>query len=234
MAGHIDCFLDCSSFYSYVAFVFLLKHRDVLATHEVSIEFHPMLAGGVFVASGKTDIEGNKSPMALPAKAKYQVFDARRSVNHHGLPGVAAAAPPFFPARTVLPQRALCYIKAVFPRDAFERAWLALFRAFWTPPHVNLAEPELFRTVLNDCGLFSAADVDAILAAAGQQQWKDCLLDNTKKALDLGAFGAPWMWVRNAQGEEEPFFGSDRFHFMWEYLGLPWKDFELLPRPAKL
>jgi len=128
----------------------------------------------------------------------------------------------------------LCYIKANFPRDTFERVWLALFRAMWTPPHVNIAEPEPFRTVLNDSGLFSAADVDSILAAAGQQQWKDCLLDNTKKVLDLGAFGAPWMWVRNAQGEEEPFFGSDRFHFMWEYLGLPWKDIQVLPRPAKL
>ncbi|KAJ7194768.1 putative glutathione S-transferase kappa 1 [Mycena pura] len=226
MAGHIDCFLDCSSFYSYLALVFLLKHRDVLATHEVSIEFHPVFLGGINVGSG------NKPPWALPAKAKYGPFDVRRSKNYHGLPDLAQ--PPFFPALTLLPQRALCYIKANFPRDTFERAWLALFRAMWTPPHVNIAEPEPFRTVLNDCGLFSAADVDSILAAAVQQQWKDCLLDNTKKALDLGAFGAPWMWVRNAQGEEEPFFGSDRFHFMWEYLGLPWNDFEVLPRPAKL
>jgi len=37
------------------------------------------------------------------------------------------------------------------------------------------------------------------------------------------------MWVRNTEGKEEPFFGSDRFHFMWEYLGLPWQDIEILP-----
>lgn len=51
--------------------------------------------------------------------------------------------------------------------------------------------------------------------------------------LGKGAFGSPWFWVRNGEGKEEPFFGSDRFHFMWEYLGLPWQDIEILPPGAK-
>ena len=50
-----------------------------------------------------------------------------------------------------------------------------------------------------------------ILKAAGEKEWKDKLLANTQKALDLGAFGAPWFWVRNGEGKEEPFFGSDRY-----------------------
>ncbi|KAF8204182.1 hypothetical protein K438DRAFT_550135 [Mycena galopus ATCC 62051] len=132
------------------------------------------------------------------------------------------------------PQRALCYIKATFPQSTFERCWLQFFRSNWIPPHANLSEPETFRDVLRATKLFSDAEVDAICAAAQEKQWKDTLLDNTKKVLDQGAFGAPWMWVRNAHGKEEPFFGSDRFHFMWQYLGLPWTDIELLPRQAKL
>ncbi|KAJ7686849.1 hypothetical protein B0H17DRAFT_1071310, partial [Mycena rosella] len=153
-AGHIDCYLDCSSFYSFLAFVYLLRHREVLAAHDVSIEFHPILLGGVNVGSG------NKPP------------------------------------------------------------WTAM----WTPPHVNPAVPGALRGALLGSKLFSETEVDEILAAAAQQQWKDRLLANTKKVLDQGAFGAPWMWVRNAQGTEEPFFGSDRFHHMWVYLGLPWKE----------
>jgi hypothetical protein len=62
------------------------------------------------------------------------------------------------------------------------------------------------------------------------------LTANTKEALDKGAFGVPWFWVRNAEGKEEPFIGSDRFHFMWEFLGLPWQDIAILlkgTRPGK-
>ncbi|KAJ7162641.1 putative glutathione S-transferase kappa 1 [Mycena crocata] len=226
MAGHIDCHIDCTSFYSFLAVVYLLKHRDVLSTHGVSVEFHPIFLGGVNVGSG------NKPPWTLPAKATYGAFETKRAQNYHGLPDIAV--PPFFPNLTLLPQRALCYIKATFPQSTFEQAWLALFHAMWIPPHADISKPDVFRRVLLDTKLFSATEADAILAAAGQQKWKDCLSENTKKVLDQGAFGAPWMWVRNAEGKEEPFFGSDRFHFMWEYLGLPWKDIELLPLQAKL
>lgn len=55
---------------------------------------------------------------------------------------------------------------------------------------------------------------------------------------DQGAFGCPWFWVVNTErrahgghgrggleGESEkvggePFFGSDRWHFIWDYLGV--------------
>lgn len=51
------------------------------------------------------------------------------------------------------------------------------------------------------------------MTAATEKEWKDKLLENTSKALELGAFGAPWMWVQNKDGKEEPFFGSDRYVF---------------------
>lgn len=101
----------------------------------------------------------------------------------------------------------------------------------WTPPNqIDITKPELLKTVLLEAKLFSLEQVDEILTAAGQKQWKDKLLVETQKVLDQGAFGSPWMWVRNGEGREEPFFGSDRFHFMWEYLGLPWRDIEILEK----
>ncbi|KAJ7819893.1 putative glutathione S-transferase kappa 1 [Mycena olivaceomarginata] len=224
MAGRIDCYMDISSFYSFLAFVHLLKRREVLATHDVTVDFHPIFLGGINVGSG------NKPPWTLPAKKEYGAFETKRAQNYFGVPDIEP--PSFFPILSLLPQRALCYIKATFPQSTFERAWLAFFRANWVPPHANLGEPDTFRAVLRATKLFSDAEADAIYAATQEKQWKDALLENTKKVLDQGAFGAPWMWVRNAQGKEEPFFGSDRFHFIWEYLGLPWKDIELLPRQS--
>ncbi|KAJ6469601.1 putative glutathione S-transferase kappa 1 [Mycena vitilis] len=227
MARHIDCYLDISSYYSFLAFVFLLKRREVLDQHGVSLDFHPIFLGGVNVGSG------NKPPWNVPAKKAYgEAFETPRAQKYFGVPDIEV--PAFFPILSVLPQRALCYIKATFPTSTFEQAWLALFRANWIPPHADVSQPDALRAVLAGTKLFSDAELDTILAGAKEQRWKDRLTENTKKVLDQGAFGAPWMWVRNAQGKEEPFFGSDRFHFIWEYLGLPWKDFELLPRQAKL
>jgi glutathione S-transferase kappa 1 len=57
---------------------------------------------------------------------------------------------------------------------------------------------------------------------------KDLLTATTQEALDRGAFGAPWLWVTNEEGKSEPFFGSDRFHFVYQYLGLPFQDITLL------
>jgi 2-hydroxychromene-2-carboxylate isomerase len=47
--------------------------------------------------------------------------------------------------------------------------------------------------------------------AATEKEWKDKLLSNTQKVLELGAFGAPWLMVKNDKGKYEPFFGSDRY-----------------------
>jgi glutathione S-transferase kappa 1 len=75
--------------------------------------------------------------------------------------------------------------------------------------------------------------VAEILKAASEKEWKDKLLANTQKALDLGAFGAPWFWVRNGEGKEEPFFGSDRYVLYGDGCrkqGIPFTDIEIIPK----
>lgn len=49
-------------------------------------------------------------------------------------------------------------------------------------------------------------------------------VDNTQQVIELGAFGASLFWVRDKDGEGEPFFRSDRFHLIWKCLGIPWSD----------
>ena len=86
---------------------------------------------------------------------------------------------------------------------------MSLCKALWTSPHVDLSKPDLLHKVLQKT--FSQDEASAIVAAAGVDEWKSKLTANTQKVLDQGAFGAPWFWVRNRKGVEEPFFGSDRF-----------------------
>ncbi|TVY39985.1 Glutathione S-transferase kappa [Lachnellula subtilissima] len=225
MGGHIDCYLDVASFYGYLTLVYLLKQRARLASYDVTVEFHPIFLGGVNVGSG------NKPPWTLPAKAAYGKFDGDRAKKYHGFKTTDIEAPSWFPPLTLLPQRALCYIQSAFPAHTYEAIYLLLFRAMWTPPtQTDITNPALLVTVLSESTLFTPQEVTAIMSAVGQKEWKDKLLANTQKVLEQGAFGSPWMWVRNGEGKEEPFFGSDRFHFMWEYLGLPWQDIEILPK----
>jgi glutathione S-transferase kappa 1 len=76
--------------------------------------------------------------------------------------------------------------------------------------HNNITLPNPLLEALKSASFFSEKEVEEILNATKEKEWKDKLLANTQKVLDLGAFGAPWMWVRNSEAKEEPFFGSDR------------------------
>ncbi|CAD6456152.1 e4e188f7-23d0-4f1e-ab61-e736b64ded42 [Sclerotinia trifoliorum] len=220
MPGHIDCYLDCSSFYSYAALVHLRKNREVLLTHDVTVDLIPVFLGGINHGSG------NKPPWTLPAKAKYSKFDTARTILYHGLPELQP--PDFFPPVTLLPQRALCFIKSRYPVETFEKTFLSMFDALWVAPHRNITIPEELRDFLSKLGSFDEKQVGEIMAMAAEKEWKDKLLANTKDALEKGAFGAPWLWVRNGEGLEEPFFGSDRFHFIWRFLGVGFRDVEIV------
>ncbi|KAM3068806.1 hypothetical protein ACMFMG_010974 [Clarireedia jacksonii] len=220
MPGNIDCYLDCSSFYSYAALTHLRKNREVLLTHDVTVNFIPVFLGGINHGSG------NVPPWTLPAKARYSKFDSARTKLYHGLPDLQPS--PFFPPVTLLPQRALCFIKSAYPSEIFESTWLEFFNALWVPPQKNITVPETFKEFLTGLGTFTPEQVAEIMQKATEKEWKDKLLANTKEALDRGAFGAPWLWVRNGEGKEEPFFGSDRFHFIWMFLGVEFRDIEIV------
>lgn len=119
----------------------------------------------------------------------------------------------------------MCFVKANFEKDRYERCFLELWTAAWEQ-NIDLGKPELLAKVYRRH--FSDSEVETILQAGAQQEWKQQLNTNTSAALEKGAFGAPWFWVRNAKGDEEPFFGSDRFHYMWDYLEIPHHDFQVL------
>ncbi|KAK3904378.1 glutathione S-transferase kappa 1 [Staphylotrichum tortipilum] len=237
MGGKIDCYLDLASVYSYLTFLELQKNRDLLASHNVEIEFHPVLLGAINAGSG------NKPPWTLPAKATYGTFDARRSIARHAPLEVAFPADLFQAGKTQVPLRVLHHLKTSHP-TAFLPTLHFFFHTFWSPPNPDLTTPAAVAAALasmprNFTGagtgegrMFTDEQIKAIVEAAGGAEMKDVLKKVTGEALGRGAFGAPWLWVTNGEGQGEPFFGSDRFHFVWEHLGLPYNDVTLLPAGA--
>ncbi|RYN62460.1 hypothetical protein AA0118_g5328 [Alternaria tenuissima] len=220
MSSKITCYLDCVSPYSYYALLHIERNRQVLEAHNVEIDIVPVFLGGINVGSG------NKPPWSLDAKAKYGAYDSARAKKQFGLPNLQS--PDFFPILSLLPQRALCAVKETH-RAEFINIFFDIFHAMWEDGK-DVSKPEILVEVLQL--RLKADEAKEVMAKANSPSYKQRLNDNTKEALDHGAFGCPWFFVRNSKGEEEPFFGSDRFHYMWEYLGLPWKDVELLP-PGK-
>jgi 2-hydroxychromene-2-carboxylate isomerase len=115
--------------------------------------------------------------------------------------------PDFFPILSLLPQRALGFIKEQYPQR-FISAFLDIFDAMWKNGK-DVSVPETLAKTLQP--RFSSEEVKTILSSSSSAPYKQRLNDATKEALDRGAFGCPWFWVRNAEGTEEPFFGSDRY-----------------------
>ncbi|KAK4230827.1 thioredoxin-like protein [Podospora fimiseda] len=231
--GKIDCYFDIASLYSYLTILDLFRNRSLLNANNVQVELHPVLLGAINAGSG------NRPPWTLPAKAKYGIFDAKRSVAR--FPGLQIKFPHDLMTlgHTVLPQRSLHFIKANYPNPVYEATILHLLRLFWSPPeNVNLTVAENVRKALLDVQVdgekvFDDKQVGEILQKAGEKEWKDKLKNTTQEALDRGAFGAPWLWVTNSEGKGEPFFGSDRFAFVYKFLGVPFQDVQLLPPGGK-
>lgn len=96
----------------------------------------------------------------------------------------------------------------------------------WKEQQLDISVPANLSKTLSK--IFTEVEVREILQATADPKIKEELTKTTARAVEeLGAFGCPWFWVRNGKGEEEPFFGSDRFHYIWEFLDIPHKRLEL-------
>jgi hypothetical protein len=93
-------------------------------------------------------------------------------------------------------------------REKFIDIFRDIFYAMWENS-TDVSKPDLLVEVLKQ--RLNEDEVQEVMAKANSPPYKERLNDNTKQALGRGAFGCPWFYVRNSKGEEEPFFGSDRY-----------------------
>ncbi|KAI1818730.1 thioredoxin-like protein [Poronia punctata] len=235
MGGKIECYLDIASYYSYIAYVQLRRNAGLLKRHGVELQIHPVLIGAINVGSG------NSPPWKVPAKAKHGQYDMKRAAKAVGLKDVSVPGDLMVIGKTIVPMRALTYIKASFPEDIYLTVFGYLFHAFWTLHKVPNTESVLAEvlaeipadfhldcyntapasdTTTNNKKLFTEEQVSQILAGISKPEIKDALKARVDEALKRGAFGAPWIWATDAQGRAEPFFGSDRWHWVFDFLGV--------------
>lgn len=181
----LEVYFDFSSPFAYLG----CTQAEALAERTgAKLVWQPMLLGGLFKEIGQVGV-----PMASwsPAKQEHTYKDLHRWAEYWGVPFKFSS---HFPINTVKAMR--CYLalpddkKADFRKRAFAAAWAE---------DRNLADDAVLKELIGD-------GADAILAKTQEPAIKELLIAQTKKAKELGAFGAP-TWVVDGK---DLYWGQDR------------------------
>ncbi|SLN56734.1 2-hydroxychromene-2-carboxylate isomerase [Oceanibacterium hippocampi] len=190
-----EFFFDCSSPWTYLAFANVQPMAKELG---ISIDWKPILIGGVFNAVNQAVYEGReKTPSA---KARYTLKDMQDCAEDAG---IRITWPPSnFPARSVGAMRATL---AAQEQDRLVPYATALFRLYWGEDR-DLDAPETLAAAAAEVGL----DGKALLERSQAPEVKERLKTNTQELIDRGGFGSPTMFV----GGDDMYFGNDRLHLV--------------------
>lgn len=191
MSKSVQFLFDFGSPAAYLAWTQLPR---LVADTGASVDYQPILLGGVFQASG------NRAPITVPAKGRYLFQDLDRYARQYGVPLVMN---PHFPINTITLMR--IDVALLEAGQAPLQAWRdAAFRAIWAEQR-NLGDASVVAEVLGSVGL----DAPAVLAMAVEPSVKESLRLRTQQAVDRGVFGAPTFFVGEAM-----FWGQDRLDFV--------------------
>jgi 2-hydroxychromene-2-carboxylate isomerase len=164
-------------------------------------EYVPVLLGGVF------KLTNNRSPFeslrGIRNKPEYERLETRRFIKRHGI--TRFQSNPYFPVNTLVLMRGAIAAQSL---GLFERYVSEMYRHMWAEPK-KMDDPEVLRAALDESGL----PRERILESIQGSKVKDQLLENTRRSVERGTFGAPTFYVG-----DEIFFGKDRLREVEEMM----------------
>ncbi len=185
----VHFWFEFGSTYSYLS---ALRIEGAAREAGVPLAWEPFLLGPIFAEQGWDDSPFN----VYPAKGRYMWRDMERLCSANGIP---FRKPSSFPRSGVVAARVACLAKAT------EEPWLtefvrAVFRANFAEDR-EIGEAAEIHSILLPLGLPGAC----IVERAGAPYNRPRLREQTRRAVELGIFGAPSFVVG-----EELFWGNDR------------------------
>jgi 2-hydroxychromene-2-carboxylate isomerase len=181
-----------------------LSHEAIPAIEKrtgVKFEYVPILLGGIFKATN------NKSPAETLAgiknKREFHALETERFLKRFQVKPYTWN--PFFPVNTLNLMRAAV---AAQLEGGFEEYVDAAFHHMWFEPK-KMDDPEVALNALAASGL----DAVKLFARAQDADVKTRLIENTQKAVERGAFGAPTFFVGT-----EMFFGKEQLREVEELI----------------
>ena len=191
----VEFYYDLVSPYSYLAYTQLGR---ICREHDAELVFKPMLLGAVHKMSG------NRAPIEVEAKSRYQWRDIHRWADHYDVP---LQFPDPFPFRTLKTLRAAMFCSGRGELEAFTREAFALYWQEDGAPK-GLEESDEDGPVA-EVARRIGADPEEVLEGTATPESKQAMKDATEEAVERGVFGAPAFFV-----DGEMFWGNDRLHFV--------------------
>ena len=189
MSKTVDFYYDFISPFSYFA---LERLQKICQQQGATINYKPMLLGGVFKASGITP------PATLPAKWEWYKIDFARTAELHGIP---YQLNPHFVFSTVNAMRGAIWALQAGRIEDYNRA---MFRAAWADAK-DISSADVMAQVLTDAGF----DATEVMEAMTRPEIKQGLIKASEEAVERGVFGAPTMFI-----DGEICFGQDRLDWV--------------------
>jgi 2-hydroxychromene-2-carboxylate isomerase len=195
----LEFFYDCSSPWTYFAFVRIIPMMERLA---LPIRWRPILVGGVFNAVNR-ELYGAREAMFKDTgspRLRYYVKDMQDWAR---LCDVRAVIPPEHPISSVKAMRGALYAQQLGAQVAYSRA---VFETYWGGETPNIAEDAVLAAICDHTGLERQAFFDAI----SSQHYKDQLRQNTEELIARGGFGSPTIFING----DDLYFGNDRLELV--------------------
>lgn len=190
MAPKVEFLFDFGSPNAYLADRVI---PDIEKRTGVRFEYVPVLLGGIF------KLTGNQSPAeslrGIKNKREQMERETERFIRRHEI--TTYRFNPNFPVNTLMLMRGAVAAQKEGMLDAYVKAG---FHHMWEAPK-KMDDPQVFRAAFVESGL----DIDRLIARSQDADVKGQLLENTQRAVDRGAFGAPSFFVG-----DELFFGKDQ------------------------
>lgn len=188
----LEFFYDLTSPWTYLAFTGI---RPVAEELGVSIEWRPILVGGVFNAANQGLYAKREAAFENKRLLHYMMKDLRDWAR---LRCIEINWPDFHPAKAVKCMRG-CFV-------AEEQGKLleysqAVFEAYWGRCE-DVNDDAVLGAVAASVGL----DADAFLSGINEASVKDRLRANTDELVERGAFGSPTLFING----DDMYFGNDR------------------------
>ena len=167
----------------------------------VKFAYVPILLGGIF------KLTNNRSPAeslaGIKNKPEYERLEMNRFLRRHGI--TRFQRNPFFPVNTLTLMRGAIAAQSL---GVFGRYVDEMYLHMWAEPK-KLDDANVLRAALEESGL----DSERFFALIQTPEVKDRLVENTRRSVERGTFGAPTFFV-----DEEIFFGKDRLRDVEELI----------------
>ena len=190
----LEFFFDCSSPWTYLAFVRLLKLANRVS---VDLTWKPILVGGVFNKVNADVYKQRETPN--PVKTRYYQKDL---ADWATLVDIKILKPRVFPVKSVTAMRGCFY---AIEQNLIVPYAQNLFEAYWRDDRDISQDDEVAR-----CAALAGLDGEALLSFAKSDAARSQLVGNTQEIMDRGGFGSPTFFINTS----DMYFGNDRLELI--------------------